>query len=81
MPRIIQSNGDPLDFCIECFMDEYVCDEDVARELYGNEELTGSGPDGRGNCFAWDAEHPTYDDNDCRCTLCGAVLTSDDDYK
>jgi hypothetical protein len=75
MPTIYQSNGDPLDFCIECLMDE-----DVARELYGNEEVTGSGPDGRGNCFAWDAEHPEYDEHD-RCTLCGAVLTSDDDYK
>lgn len=72
MPRIYASNNDPVDFCRDCFPSE-----DEAIEEYGGK---GDGPDGRGNCFGWDAEHPPYGDEDYRCEQCGSVLTDDDNY-
>jgi hypothetical protein len=75
MPRIYQSDNDPLDFCTDHFPDE------TAAELeYGDESRTGSGPDGRGNCFTYDADHPPYEDDPSmyRCTICHAPLTADD---
>lgn len=70
MPRIYTSQNDPLDFCKYCFPTE-----DTARKDYGH---LGNGPNGRGNCFAWDAEHPNYDDEEYTCDFCGEELTERD---
>lgn len=71
MPRIYSSQSDPLDFCKEHFPDE-----DHAFDLYGN---LGDGPDGRGNCFSWDDDHPSYDCDYYYCETCGVELTPADD--
>lgn len=70
MPRVYTSQSDPLDFCRKHFPTEA-----NAMVKYG---LLGDGPDGRGNCFAHDAEHPDYSDEDYRCEVCKAKLTSCD---
>jgi hypothetical protein len=70
--RIYTSANDPYDFCVGCRPTE-----DEAEEKYG---AMGDGPDGRGNCFAYDAEHPPYQDFDCyyQCDECGEWLTDED---
>jgi hypothetical protein len=73
MPRIYDSASDPMDFCKWCFPEEA-----EAEELYGDVTLTGEGPDGRGNCFGWEAEHPPYSDTDYTCDTCGKTLTDED---
>ncbi len=70
MPRIYTSANDPLDFCWECFPDEA-----SAEEEFGD---VGDGPDGRGNCFAWDADHPNYDECDYHCHDCKESLETED---
>lgn len=70
MPRIRNSANDPIDFCWKCFPNEA-----SAEEEFGN---VGDGPDGRGNCFCYDDDHPDYDDLDYTCNGCGKLLTSDD---
>ena len=72
MPRIYTSANDPLDFCQDCFPTE----EDAMAE-YGN---VGDGPDRRGNCFGWDAEHPSYDETDYLCMTCKRTLTEEDNF-
>jgi hypothetical protein len=69
MPRIYTSCSDPLDFCQRCFPSEA-----RAERAYGD---VGDGPDGRGNCFGYDAEHPSYDGEDYTCERCGKRLTDD----
>lgn len=72
MPRIYTSANDPTDFCRFCFPTEQ-----QAERKYEN---LGDGPDGRGNCYAYDAEHPPYDDGDVyRCTTCRRLLGDADD--
>lgn len=72
MPRIYTSANDPLDFCQRHFPSYKKAVND-----YGN---VGEGPDGRGNCFEYDASHPTYDWG-YRCTVCQCQLEeSRDDY-
>lgn len=73
MPRLYTSASDPLDFCKRCFPKS----EDAARKRFGN---VGDGPDGRGNCFGYDADHPDYlDDPDMyKCHTCRKVLTDND---
>jgi hypothetical protein len=73
MPRIYTSANDPMDFCLKCFPKT----EAYAEELYGD---LGDGPDGRGNCFAYDEEHPNYDGEGYRCTNCGKSLKLKDNY-
>ncbi len=73
MPRVFASNNDPLDFCKTCFPDE-----DEAENAYGDVNLTGHGPDGRGNCFAYDAEHPPYELENYRCLTCRKPLKEED---
>lgn len=34
----------------------------------------GEGPDKRGNCFEYNAEHPPYEDTDYRCHTCKRKL-------
>lgn len=72
MPRIYTSANDPLDFCQKHFPKT----EEAAREEYGN---LGDGPDGRGNCFDYDAAHPTYDGNGYSCVECKKPLNDHDE--
>ncbi len=44
--------------------------EEQARRIWGM-ALKGPGPDGRGDCFAYDAEHPPYGLEDYHCYICG----------
>lgn len=70
--RIYSSANDPLDFCRKCALTEA-----EAEECFGN---VGDGPDGRGNCFGYDCDHPPYEDDPdvYRCHDCGKVLTDRD---
>lgn len=70
MPRIYDSRSDPLDFCQDCMPSEA-----QAQEEYGD---LGDGPDKRGNCFGYEAEHPDYDGEDYNCTECGKRLRTED---
>jgi hypothetical protein len=74
MPRIYRSDDEPLDFCKRCFpkMDD-------AEEEYGDVTKTGEGPDERGNCFAYNSEHPPYAETDYRCQTCDKPLMERDD--
>ncbi len=72
MPRIYCSRSDPHDFCRACFPKT----ELLAFELFGG---LGDGPDGRGNCFGYDAEHPPYVDENYPCEKCGGLLGEVDD--
>lgn len=76
MPRICDSSDEPLDFCKRCMPSEA-----DAEEEYGDVEKTGEGPDGRGNCFAYEPFHPPYGDyaGDFHCESCGKELTERDD--
>lgn len=71
MPRIYTSVSDPIDFCKKHFPTKK-----VAIEKYGN---LGDGPDGRGNCFEYRADHPTYEDEGYSCDVCHKTLTEKDD--
>lgn len=71
MPRVYTSSNDPLDFCQRCFPKE-----EEAFERFAD---LGDGPDNRGNCFAWDAEHPAYDFDEYRCHDCRRLLTENDE--
>jgi hypothetical protein len=73
MPRIYDSASNPLDFCKRCFPGE----ERAERE-YGDVKKTGEGPDGRGNCWGYDCEHPDYEDEDYRCKRCNNRLSERD---
>lgn len=71
MPRIYDGSNEPLDFCQRCFPRS----EKAAKKRFGE----GAGPDGRGNCFEYDADHPRYEEvGDYVCSTCGEVLTEND---
>lgn len=74
MPRIFTSRNDPLDFCKRCFPGEK-----TAQARYS---ALGDGPDDRGNCFDYDAEHPSYDEQfpAYKCATCGHKLGEKDNY-
>lgn len=72
MPRIYDSADSPLDFCMECFPSER-----EAEKKYGN---VGEGPDGRGNCFEYDAAHPEYDGANYQCVDCESDLSRSDNH-
>jgi len=74
MPRIYDSANNPLDFCRRHFPKW-----DAAEAEYGDAGKTGEGPDGRGNCFGYEAEHPPYDGEDYDCAVCHERLTGEDD--
>jgi len=74
MPRIYASNADPLDFCTRHFPPS----EKVANRRYGL-RVYGEGPDGRGDCFSYNDDHPGYEDTDYTCLICGKMLTARDD--
>lgn len=71
MPRIYASNNDPCDYCAECYPNE----DSVTWHRLQN---MGDGPDGRGNCFADEADHPDYEDDEYHCQACGELLTNID---
>lgn len=73
MPRVYASNNDPINYCVKCFPSE-----SEARATHGN---VGDGPDGRGDCFEYDADHPDYDGEDYHCYRCGKVLVGSDNYR
>jgi hypothetical protein len=73
MPRIYDSASNPIDFCKRCFPAE-----STAEKKYGNVAVTGEGPDGRGNCYGYDEDHPPYEDCDYNCEKCGKLLTAND---
>lgn len=68
--RIYTSQSDPLDFC-----KRHAPGEALARKRYAN---LGDGPDGRGNCFGYDQDHPDYDGEAYTCHTCGCRLTGRD---
>jgi hypothetical protein len=59
--RIYKGNNVPLDFCDNCAPSEALADA-----LYSD----GIGPDGRDDCYAYDAEHPSYDSGEFYCHGC-----------
>lgn len=69
MPRVNDGYSDPHDFCARCFPSE-----PLAQRRFG----AGEGPDGRGNCFGYDDDHPPYEDTDYLCERCGRELTEKD---
>jgi hypothetical protein len=71
--RVRTSTSDPLDFCLRC-----APSPTTAVKRYGH---LGDGPDGRGNCFTYDDDHPTYGvgDDEYRCKRCDKRLTDRDD--
>jgi hypothetical protein len=70
VPRIYDSQSNPLDFCKACFPSAR-----DAFEQYGN---VGDGPDGRGNCYGYNDEHPPYEDEDYTCENCRRLLRARD---
>ena len=71
MSRICDSTSAPRDYCLKCLPDE-----DDAFEEMGN---LGDGPDGRGNCFEYEPEHPPYEDDEhYHCYKCHARLAERD---
>lgn len=73
MPRIRTSTSSPLDFCIRHF-------PKTEHRAYAEFGKVGDGPDGRGNCFCYDDEHPDYDGCEYHCHECGRVLRDVDNY-
>ena len=73
MPRIYTSANDARDYCERCYPTEK-----GAEQRYGNVAKTGEGPDGRGNCFSYDAEHPDYEREDYTCIVCKKKLGEQD---
>ncbi len=71
MPRIYTSASDPIDLCVA----HYPKTEAIAFSRFGHE---GDGPDGRGNCFGYEAEHPPYENENYRCYTCHKKLTEMD---
>lgn len=70
MPRIYTSTNDPRDYCRRCFPTEA-----GAKMRWGN---VGDGPDGRGNCFDYDSEHPDYEGEGYTCSRCRKELREED---
>ena len=71
MPRVYDKQSDPHDFCRRHFPNKK-----NARKRF---DVGDDGPDGRGNCFAYDAEHPLYSNTDYTCESCGCILNDEDD--
>ncbi len=72
MPRVYDSTSGPIDFCKRHFPTER-----QAELEFGD---VGDGPDGRGNCFGYDCDHPDYEDDPdmYKCYVCERVLTARD---
>lgn len=76
MPRVYTSASDPMDFCVTCFPKT----EEKAYEEFGPTRC-GDGPDGRGDCFGYDSDHPDYECDEYRCCKCSKILTDEDNFK
>jgi len=70
MPRICTSGNESLDFCMKCMPSE--------KQAIRQYDTSDEGPDDRGNCFSYDAEHPDYD-HSYTCVICNSPL-EDWDY-
>ena len=73
MPRIYDSASNPLDYCKR----DFPASEADARALFGTANV-GEGPDGRGDCFSYNDEHPDYGQDEYTCEACGRSLTERD---
>jgi hypothetical protein len=73
MPRIYDSMSDPLDFCNNCFPNEQYAIKKYGDNLRENDQ----GPNHRGNCFGYDADHPSYGGEDYNCEICKELLTDE----
>ncbi len=71
MPRIYTDTNDPIDFCQACWQ-LYAVTETAAKQAYHG---GGVGPDNRGDCWGWDAEHPDYEGDEYECYECNRHLT------
>lgn len=72
--RIYTSTDHIIDLCRRCAAG---LDDAKAFARWGHD---GDGPDDRGNCFAFDVEHPDYTDAEMgyTCDTCGRALTHRD---
>ena len=69
--RVITSENYFYDFC-----QDHRPRETLAKNLFDSGD---EGPDGRGNCYAYDAEHPPYDRGEYYyCFVCGELLGDGD---
>ena len=68
--RIYTTSSSPLDYCRLC----------APADTPGTKlaHTDGPGPDGRGDCYGYDAEHPDYDGEFYRCHQCRRPLTQGD---
>lgn len=71
MPRIYNSASEPIDYCKKHFPAE----DSVTAARHQN---AGDGPDGRGNCYGYDEDHPDYDDGKYTCEICNKRLGAED---
>jgi hypothetical protein len=67
MPRLRNTQSDPIDLCCSCWLPEA-----KAFEQYGHGP---DGPDGRGNCYTYDDDAPDYDEAGYICENCRRPLT------
>ena len=75
MPRLIDSDSMPMDFCQGCFPSEA-----EAEDLY-KFKVSKDANDGRGCCFLYEDDcHPDYDGTDYECEICSEELTDADNY-
>ena len=70
MPRIYTNN--PYDFCKRCFPTHSKTEQQYSS--------VGEGPDGRGNCYDYGADHHCYSGENYRCCVCKKPLKEDDNY-
>lgn len=69
--RIRDSQNNPLDFCRFCRPSEWKATQE-------HSDPTKGGPDGRGDCFVYDDQHPDYESDEYRCEVCKWPLTKED---
>lgn len=74
MPRIYDRASSPIDLCRSCFKKKYPTEEQARKEFGGGED----GPDGRGDCFSYNEEHPDYQGEGYECWECRKTLTDFD---
>ena len=75
MPRIYDSVDDPYDYCKKCFPSEAEAKKrhDKKGHIYGPLSAVIN--------ISYDAWHPSYDNEDCRCHDCEKPLDGSDDYR
>ena len=68
MPRIYDSNNDPINYCKKCFPKE------GAAENLHRFEVNEKANDGRGDCYSYDCVHPPYEMENYKCHNCRKML-------